>query len=124
LPAALDCSAFAALAALQGTALELAHFSFDVFPGAACVFSRHGKFSFSAFFSTSGSAGILTVYAAYSADTTINLILNDLSAHSSNFRQPARLKYWTARSCFSAAARVLNVPRFRRLPVFGLIFRE
>src|SRR5262245_2182336 len=32
---------------------------------------------------------------------------------------PWRLKYWTARSCFSAAARVLKVPRFRRLPVLG-----
>jgi len=34
------------------------------------------------------------------------------------------LKYCTARSCFSAAARVVNVPKFRRLPVLGLIFRE
>src|SRR5438105_10068515 len=31
--------------------------------------------------------------------------------------QPRRLKYCTARSCFSAAARVLKVPRLRRLPV-------
>ena len=35
-----------------------------------------------------------------------------------------RLKNWTAFSCFSAAARVLNVPRFLRLPVFGFFFRE
>src|SRR5829696_8461403 len=35
-----------------------------------------------------------------------------------------RLKYCTARSCFSAAARDLKVPRLRRLPVFGLILRE
>src|SRR6516165_5855545 len=35
-----------------------------------------------------------------------------------------RLKYCTARSCFSAAARVLNVPRLRRRPVFGLTLRE
>jgi len=35
-----------------------------------------------------------------------------------------RLKYWTAFSCFFAAARVLKVPRFRRLPVFGFFFRE
>src|SRR6185369_2304077 len=38
--------------------------------------------------------------------------------------QAWRLKYSTSRSCFSAAARVLNVPRFRRLPVAGLILRE
>src|SRR5512146_2183296 len=38
--------------------------------------------------------------------------------------QPRRLKYCTARSCFSAAARVLNVPRFLRLPVFGSTFCE
>src|SRR5262249_34574870 len=37
---------------------------------------------------------------------------------------PWRLKYWTARSCFSAAARVLKVPRFRRLPVLGSFFYE
>jgi hypothetical protein len=37
---------------------------------------------------------------------------------------PRRLKYWTARSCFSAAARVLKVPRLRRLPVLGSFFRE
>src|SRR4029453_6492814 len=34
-------------------------------------------------------------------------------------RHPCRLQYCTARSCFSAAARVLNVPRFRRRPVLG-----
>lgn len=36
----------------------------------------------------------------------------------------ARLKYCTAFSCFFAAARVLNVPRFLRFPVFGFFFRE
>src|ERR1700712_4728567 len=35
-----------------------------------------------------------------------------------------RLKYCTSRSCFSAAARDLKVPRLRRLPVFGLVLRE
>lgn len=35
-----------------------------------------------------------------------------------------RLKYCTARSCFFAASRVSNVPRFRRFPVFGSFFRE
>jgi hypothetical protein len=38
--------------------------------------------------------------------------------------RPPRLKNWTARSCFSAAWRVVNVPRLRRLPVFGLTFIE
>jgi len=38
--------------------------------------------------------------------------------------QPARLKYCTARSCFSAAARVANVPRFLRLLLFGSFFDE
>ena len=35
-----------------------------------------------------------------------------------------RLKNCTSRSCCSAAARVLNVPRFRRFPVFGFFDRE
>src|SRR4051812_38960018 len=35
-----------------------------------------------------------------------------------------RLKYCTSRSCFSAASRVWNVPRLRRLPVFGSTLRE
>jgi hypothetical protein len=34
------------------------------------------------------------------------------------------LKNWTARSCFLAAARDENVPRFLRLPVFAFFFRE
>ncbi len=34
------------------------------------------------------------------------------------------LKNCTARSCFSAAAREENVPRFRLFPVFGFFFRE
>lgn len=38
--------------------------------------------------------------------------------------QCARLKYWTARSCFSAAARALNVPRFFRFPVLESFFFE
>jgi len=37
---------------------------------------------------------------------------------------PRRLKNCTARSCFAAAARELNVPKFRRLPVLGFLFRE
>jgi hypothetical protein len=36
----------------------------------------------------------------------------------------ARLKYCTARSCFSAAVRVENVPRFLRFPVFASFLRE
>ncbi len=39
-------------------------------------------------------------------------------------RYPERLKYCTARSCFSASARVAKVPRFRRVPVRGFFFRE
>lgn len=39
-------------------------------------------------------------------------------------RYPLRLKNCTARSCLSAAARVLKVPRFRRLPVFGSFLSE
>jgi hypothetical protein len=35
-----------------------------------------------------------------------------------------RLKYWMSRSCFSAAARLANVPRLRRLPVAGFLSRE
>ena len=35
-----------------------------------------------------------------------------------------RLKNCTALSCFSAAARVLNVPRLRRFPVLGFFDRE
>src|SRR5262245_25897883 len=38
--------------------------------------------------------------------------------------QPRDLKYCTARSRASAARRVLNVPRLRRLPVFGFRLRE
>jgi hypothetical protein len=38
--------------------------------------------------------------------------------------QRARLKNCTARSCFSAAALLLKVPRFRRLPVRGFFFSE
>src|SRR5262245_38873374 len=37
---------------------------------------------------------------------------------------PARLKNWTSRSCLSAAAFELKVPRLRRLPVLGLSLRE
>src|SRR5690349_12225909 len=41
-----------------------------------------------------------------------------------NTNHPPCLKYWTARSCFSASARVSNVPRFLRLCVFALTLRE
>jgi len=36
----------------------------------------------------------------------------------------ARLKYCTARSCFRAAARDENVPRFLRFPVLAFFLRE
>src|SRR5450432_2870514 len=39
-------------------------------------------------------------------------------------RAQCRLKYCTSRSCFSAAARDLKVPRLRRLPVLGSVLRE
>lgn len=45
-------------------------------------------------------------------------------AQRTRFRPQRRLKYCTARSCFSAAARVGNVPRLRRCPVLGSFFRE
>ena len=35
-----------------------------------------------------------------------------------------RLKYWMARSCFSAACRVRNVPRFFRRPLLASFLRE
>ena len=38
--------------------------------------------------------------------------------------QPRDLKNWTARSWASAARRVRNVPRLRRLPVFGFRLRR
>ena len=38
-------------------------------------------------------------------------------------RDQWRLKYWTSRSCFSAALRVVKVPRLRRLPVLGFFLR-
>src|SRR5882762_5550007 len=44
--------------------------------------------------------------------------------HDSKLITQCRLKYWTARSCRLAAARLENVPRFRRLPVRGSIFLE
>src|SRR5688500_15461814 len=45
-------------------------------------------------------------------------------SHTAPRRNQCRLKNCTALSCFSAAPRVLNVPRFLRLPVFGFTFRE
>src|SRR5258708_29678979 len=41
-----------------------------------------------------------------------------------NITTQCRLKYCTSRSCFSAPARDLKVPRLRRLPVFGFTLRE
>jgi hypothetical protein len=37
---------------------------------------------------------------------------------------PLCLKYWTARSCFSAASLESKVPRFLRFPVFASALRE
>ena len=55
----------------------------------------------------------------YHAKNPVFLVKSESRTH-----QRARLKNWTARSCFSAAARVANVPRLRRLPVFGFFLRE
>jgi hypothetical protein len=54
-------------------------------------------------------------------------VASDAPALQKLFREhnrQRRLKYCTAFSCFFAAGRVLNVPRFRRFPVFGFFFRE
>jgi hypothetical protein len=42
-------------------------------------------------------------------------------ADRDDFTRYRRLKNCTARSCFSAAAREANVPRFRRFPVFFVL---
>jgi hypothetical protein len=49
---------------------------------------------------------------------------NPLSVTNHFATHPRLLKNWTARSCRSAADRLLNVPRFLRLPVLGSAFRE
>ena len=49
---------------------------------------------------------------------------DDATRRPAAYFQRARLKYWTSRSCFSAAARVLNVPRFLRFPVLRSFFFE
>jgi hypothetical protein len=46
-----------------------------------------------------------------------------ISIYSARRAHP-RLRYCTARSCFCAAAREANVPRFLRFPVFAFFFRE
>jgi hypothetical protein len=51
----------------------------------------------------------------------MNLLLlnrNPLSDHE------CFLKYWISRSCFWAAERDLNVPKFLLFPVLGFFFRE
>jgi hypothetical protein len=50
--------------------------------------------------------------------------LRDLMMISLPWTDQWRLKYWTARSWRSAAARLEKVPRFRRFPVRGSILRE
>jgi hypothetical protein len=47
-----------------------------------------------------------------------------VSIHALGVAAQALLKYCTARSCFRAAARDENVPRFLRFPVFASFFRE
>lgn len=53
-----------------------------------------------------------------------DLVAMTRDAGYSRLSHPRRLKNCTARSCRSAAARFLKVPRFRRLPVRGLGLRE
>jgi hypothetical protein len=47
-----------------------------------------------------------------------------MSDYSPERVQPRRLKNSTARSCFSAASRLANVPKFFRCPVRASFFRE
>jgi hypothetical protein len=49
--------------------------------------------------------------------------LNDWRCAAAAY-QLRRLKNCTSRSCFSAAARVVNVPKLRRWPVLGFLFDE
>ena len=50
-------------------------------------------------------------------------VYNKFENHSAR-EAYALLKYCTARSCFWAAARLKNVPRFRLRPVLGFFFCE
>lgn len=49
---------------------------------------------------------------------------NRVQSLTNGFNYPPCLKNCTARSCFSAAWRVENVPRFLRRPVLASFFRE
>jgi hypothetical protein len=60
--------------------------------------------------------------AARRNDTEVTLAFTGANCTTTNY--PARLKYCTARSCFLAAAREENVPRFFLLPVFASFFFE
>jgi hypothetical protein len=53
-----------------------------------------------------------------------NVAAGTRAASLCSFSCQLRLKNCTAFSCFFAAARDLNVPRFRRFPVFGFFLRE
>jgi len=55
---------------------------------------------------------------------TLSLAHGDNPRRAFHSHPYARLKYCTARSCFCAAAREENVPRFFRFPVFASFFRE
>jgi hypothetical protein len=58
--------------------------------------------------------------------TRVSRVIFDVPSNTSprENKTHLRLKYCTARSCFSAAPRVLNVPRFLRFPVLGFFLRE
>ena len=81
---------------------------------------------------TNPSSLWLTIFPRCRAKLYVLIFAIQFCAHHLNHvrrcqaanRQPCRLKYCIARSCFSAAVLVLNVPRLRRLPVFGFTLRE
>ena len=62
--------------------------------------------------------------ASHEALPAIRAKVPALTAPRRDSVQCVRLKSWTARSCFSAASRVPNVPRLRRLPVLASAFLE
>src|SRR5258707_5117074 len=70
---------------------------------------------------------------SWERSSSIKSATEDLSISSQRDKQCSAARYCcdyfflkncTARSCFCAAARVLNVPRFLLLPVFGSFLRE
>lgn len=52
------------------------------------------------------------------------IIVRNMTGGTDSGAYLLRLKNWISFSCFLAAAKDGNVPRFRRLPVRGSFFRE